>query len=162
MDFKQILRSLTAVFLAVLIASNTASGIHYESIEALIVAILLLSVFNVFLKPLLMLFSLPFIVLTFGLGIWIINALLFRLTAAMVNGFYVESFMSALWGALLLSIMNIIAMIYFGGSKNSRVSVRVQRSGRSPNANIYSDGSKISRKSRAGSSMQKDDDVIDI
>ena len=123
MDFKQILKSLIAVFLAVLIASKTASGVYYDSIEAFIVAIILLSIFNIFLKPLLMLFSLPFIVLTFGLGILIINALLFLLVAGMVDGFYVESFVSALWGAFVLGVLNLIATIYFGGSKNKKFTI---------------------------------------
>ncbi|MGK0176881.1 MAG: putative membrane protein [Lentimonas sp.] len=159
MNFKQILRSLIAVILAVIIASNTASGIHFDSAEALIVAAILLGLFNIFLKPLLMLFSLPFIVLTFGLGIWIINALLFLLTSAMVNGFYVDSFVSALWGALLISIVNLIATIYFGDFKNSGVTVKFNRSVRVPNTDAPTNRGNISRQPKA--SIQEDD-VIDI
>ena len=80
-------KSWVIVAFGVLIASNTASGIHYDSREALIIVVILLSACNVFLKPLLMLFSLPFIILTFGIGIWVINALLFLFVAALVSGF---------------------------------------------------------------------------
>ena len=160
MGFKQILRSLVASVIALLIASNTASGIHYENVEAMVVAVMLLGIFNIFLKPLLMLFSLPFIVLTFGLGIWIINALLFLLVAAMVSGFYVESFISALWGALLLSITNLIANLYFGDFKNNRVTMKFNRSTRFPNTDFHPGRSNIPRQPR--SSIQKDDDIIDI
>ena len=159
MDFKQALRSLIVTVLAVLIASNTASGIHYDSVEALIVAVLLLGIFNIFLKPLLLLFSLPFIILTFGLGIWIINALLFLLVATMVSGFHVESFFSALWGALVLSIINLIATIYFGDFNNSRVTVSINRSSRFHNTDSSARRDRISRASR---SSIKDDDVIDV
>jgi len=68
MDFKQLLKSWAIIAFGVLIASNTGSGIHYESREALIIAVILLSALNVFLKPVLMLFSLPFIILTFASG----------------------------------------------------------------------------------------------
>ena len=162
MDFKQVLRSLIASVLAILIASNTASGIHYNSVEALVVAIVLLSIFNIFLKPLLMLFSLPFIVLTFGLGICIINAALFLLVAAMVNGFYVESFVSALWGAFVLSIINLISTIYFGNPRNRQFTIKINRSSQSnQNVNLdrFGQRSKISRQPR---DSIKGDDVIDV
>ena len=86
MDFKQLLKSWVIIAFGVLIASNTGSGIHYENREALIIAVILLSALNVFLKPVLMLFSLPFIILTFGIGIWIINALLFLFVGMLVSG----------------------------------------------------------------------------
>lgn len=161
MNYKQILRSLITAILAVLIAANTASGIHYDTFEALLVAILLLGIFNIFLKPLLMLFSLPFILLTFGLGIWIINALLLLLVAAIVNGFYVESFLSALWGAFILSIMNLISTIYFGDFKKSRVTVRFNRGIRFTDPDTSPGKDNISRQPR--SFIKKDDDdVIDV
>lgn len=162
MNFKQILRGLIASVLAVIVASKTASGIYYDSAVSLGVAIVLLGIFNIFLKPLLMLFSLPFILLTLGLGIWIINALLFLLVGAMVDGFYVESFSSALWGAFVLSVINLIATIYFGDAQERKFTVKVNRYGQSgrtfhPDAFVQKD--KTSRHSRVTS---KDDDVIDI
>ena len=157
MNFKQVVKGLIAAALAILVASNTASGIHFDSPEVFAVAVLLLGIFNIFLKPLLMLFSLPFILLTFGLGIWIINALLFLLVAAMVNGFYVESFLSALWGALILSIINLISTIYFGDFKKSRVTVKFNRGVRFDNS---TNRDSVSRQRR--SFIKKDDDVIDV
>jgi putative membrane protein len=160
MDYKQIIKGLIASVLAVLIASNTASGIHYESAEALIVAVLLLGIFNIFLKPLLMLFSLPFIVLTFGLGLWIINAVLFLLAGYMVEGFYVESFASALWGAFILSIINLIGSIFFVNPSKSRVNVRFNRGMRVSNSNDSKNSDKNLRQPK--SFTDKEDDVIDI
>ena len=159
MDFKQILKSLIATALAVFIGSNTASGIHYDSVETLITAIILLGIFNLFLRPLLMLFSLPFIVLTFGLGIWIINALLFLLTASIVNGFYVESFLNALWGAFLLSVINFIATISFGGSKEKKFTVKFNRSVQFNNTGDRTNRDKVSRQPK---DAIQEDDVIDI
>ena len=91
MDFKRVLKTWALLAVGVMIAAHTARGIHYDSTSALIVAVLMLSVCNVVIKPVLMVFSLPFIILTFGIGIWLINALLFLLVAQLVEGFYVAS-----------------------------------------------------------------------
>lgn len=159
MDFKQTTKGLIAVAFAILIASNTASGIHADSAEAFAVAVLLLGIFNIFLKPLLLLFSLPFIVFTFGLGIWIINAALFLLVGAMVGGFHVESFASALWGAFVLSVINLIAAIYFGDPQNRQFEFKVSRLGRGTNPARVGRKSNVSHGSKASI---KEDDVIDI
>jgi len=67
-----------------------------------------LSFFNAVLKPLLLLFTLPFIVLSLGIGIWIINAILFYFVGRLVDGFYVAGFGSALLGALIVSLTNLL------------------------------------------------------
>lgn len=59
-----------------------------------------LAFFNLVLKPLLVFFTLPFIIVTFGLGIWIINAVVLMFASGLVPGFHVASFSSALWGLL--------------------------------------------------------------
>jgi putative membrane protein len=70
--------------------------------------VVLLSLFNAILKPLLVIFTLPFVVLSLGLGIWLINALLFLAVSKLVEGFYVRDFWAALWGALIVSVTNFI------------------------------------------------------
>jgi putative membrane protein len=154
MDFKQLLKSWVIIAFGVLIASNTGSGIHYENREALIIAVILLSALNVFLKPVLMLFSLPFIILTFGIGIWIINALLFLFVGTLVSGFHIDTFGSALWGALVVSITSGVASLLFPGSKQSRFNVNVRRSGTSPRQEASPRQPKRV--------VENDDDVIDI
>jgi putative membrane protein len=154
MDFKQLLKSWAIIAFGVLIASNTGSGIHYESREALIIAVILLSALNVFLKPVLMLFSLPFIILTFGIGIWIINALLFLFVGMLVSGFHIDTFGSALWGALVVSITSGVASLLFPGSKQNRFNVNVRRSGTPPR--------QESSPRQPKRVVENDDDVIDI
>lgn len=148
MDFKQLFKTWLLLSLGVIIAAHTARGIHYDSTAALVVAVLLLSFCNVVLKPVLMLFSLPFIILTFGVGIWLINALLFMLVGSLVEGFNVSSFGNALWGALVVSLTGVAANLLFGGNR-----VRVQS--RSSGTTQYS--SSQSRKP-----LKDDDDVIDV
>jgi putative membrane protein len=94
--------------LGVALAAHIVPGIGYHDFTTLVVVVLLLSFFNLFLKPLLVLFTLPFIVLTMGLGLIVINALLFLFVGRLVNGFYVASFWSALGGACVVSVTNFV------------------------------------------------------
>jgi putative membrane protein len=94
--------------LGVLLAEKLLPGISCDSGLTLVVVVLLLSLFNVVLKPLLLLFTLPFIILSMGLGIWLINAVLFYVVGKLVDGFHVAGFGSALLGALIVSVTNIV------------------------------------------------------
>jgi putative membrane protein len=79
--------------------------------------VVLLSFFNAILKPLMVLFTLPFILLTLGLGMVVINALLFLLVARLVDGFYVASFWSAVGGAIVVSVTNLILNVFTRGPR---------------------------------------------
>lgn len=98
-----------ALVLAVFIAAHLSFlGIHYDSAGALLAAALVLGVVNTFIKPLLMVITIPFILLSFGLFILFINATLFYFASALVDGFHVDSFASALGGAVIVSIVNFL------------------------------------------------------
>lgn len=158
MQFKQLFKSWLLIALGVLIASNVFAGIRYTDTSALVVAVLLLSLCNVFLKPLLMLFALPFIILTFGLGIWLINALLFLLVGNLVEGFAVDSFGYALAGALVVSLTGFAANLLFG---TNRVQVRTSRGPGGPGSG--SGGGQANQSRPQGRKpIKDDDDVIDI
>ncbi|HQY05394.1 MAG TPA: phage holin family protein [Lacunisphaera sp.] len=94
--------------LGVMLSTKIVPGISYDTGTTLFVVVLLLSLFNAVLKPLLLLFTLPFIVLTLGVGIWLINAVLFYFVGRLVDGFHVASFGSALLGALIVSVTNLV------------------------------------------------------
>ena len=94
--------------LGVVLSTKLVHGIHYDDGVTLAVVVVLLSLFNAVLKPLLMLFTLPFIMLSLGIGIWFINALIFYFTGRLVEGFHVDTFGAALWGALIVSLTNMI------------------------------------------------------
>ena len=94
--------------LGVVLSTKLVPGIHCDDGQTLIVVVLVLSVFNVVLKPLLLLFTLPFIILSLGLGIWLINALLFFAAGRLVEGFHVAGFGSALFGALIVSVTSMV------------------------------------------------------
>jgi putative membrane protein len=102
--------------LGVMIATKIVPGIQCDNGTTLIAVVLLLSFFNAILKPLLVLFTLPFILFTMGLGVVLINALLFLLVGQLVNGFLVEGFWSAVGGSLVVSATNLIVSVVTRGA----------------------------------------------
>lgn len=98
--------------LGVMLATRLVPGIQYDSAVTLLAVVILLSFFNAILKPLLVLFTLPFIIVTMGLGVLVINALLFLFVGKLVAGFEVASFWSALGGSLIVSVTNWLASAY--------------------------------------------------
>ncbi len=97
--------------LGVTLATRLIPGIQYDTGTTLLVVVLLLSFLNAILKPLLVLFTLPFIILTMGLGMIVINALLFLFVGRLVEGFHVASFWSAVGGAIIVSLTNFVLNI---------------------------------------------------
>ena len=111
----QLLLRWAILALGVTLASHVIPGIGYDTGRTLLVVVLLLSLFNAVLKPLLVLFTLPFILLTMGLGMLVINALLFLFVGRIVEGFHVGSFWSALGGALIVSLTNLLLSGFISG-----------------------------------------------
>lgn len=135
------------IALGVLIAAHTSKGIHYDGIVSLGLVAGLMSVFNAVIRPILVLFTLPFILLSFGLGLILINALLIKSVGFLVPGFYVESWLSAIWAAIVIGMTSLFVNVILG-TKKAQVNVQVNRQA-PPNH------SKRQRK-------VADDDVIDI
>jgi putative membrane protein len=93
-----------AVFLAVTIVP----GIESASLGAGVGAVLVLTLLNALIRPLLYLLSLPLIVISLGLFMVVINALLLQLTALLVKGFVVAGFWASFWGALVISVVSAL------------------------------------------------------
>lgn len=92
--------------LAVFLAVTIVPGIESESFGAGLAAVLVLTVLNTLIRPLLYLLALPLIVVSLGLFMVVINALLLQLTAALVKGFAVAGFGVSFWGALVISLVS--------------------------------------------------------
>jgi len=99
-----------------MVAASIIKGIRYDTVGALIGAALLLGILNAFLRPILLLLMAPLIILTLGLFIFVVNGLLLLLVNDLVHGFHVDSFGSAFWGAILISIVSWILSAFFRGS----------------------------------------------
>ena len=92
--------------LAIIITAYLLPGVKVAGLFAALVAALILGLINAFLKPLLILLTLPLNILTLGLFTLVINALLIMLAAATVPGFFVEGFWWALLFGLVLAIVS--------------------------------------------------------
>ena len=103
--------------IAVLAAAQILPGIHYESPVSLLLAALLLGIVNALVRPLVLLLSLPLILATFGFFILVVNALMFRFVAVLVPGFHVDSFGSAFFGSIVISIVGWIVGSFFKENK---------------------------------------------
>ncbi len=96
------------VALSLLIVEKIIPGIEVSSLYTAIIAALVLGLLNVFVRPLLVILTLPITILTLGLFILVINAMLFIFAASFIDGFRVDGFLPALLGSLALSLMSAI------------------------------------------------------
>jgi putative membrane protein len=93
-----------AVFLAVMIVP----GLEVDSLSAGLAAVLVLTFLNLLVRPILFVLTLPLIVLSMGLFLIVVNALLLELTAYLVSGFSVTGFWPAVGGAIVISLVTMI------------------------------------------------------
>lgn len=112
----QLLVRWLVLALGVVIATRLVHGIHCSDAGALIAVVVLLSFFNAILRPVLVLFTLPFIIVTMGLGIVVINAILFLFVGRLVDGFTVEGFWPAVWGSVVVSLTNFVVNAFMRSS----------------------------------------------
>jgi putative membrane protein len=101
-----------AVFVAAPIVGLDYGG----SLGCLLGASLLLGIINAFVRPILLLLSFPLILVTLGLFILIINALMLKFVSEIVSCFKVPGFWSALFGAILISVVSWLLSAFFRGS----------------------------------------------
>jgi len=103
-----IIRLLINMVAILIIAYLLPKMIQVDSWMAALVSAFLLGVVNTFIRPLLVLLTLPLAVVTFGFFLLVINGLLLWLVSAIVQGFHVNGFLGALVGAILISIVSWI------------------------------------------------------
>lgn len=94
--------------LAVIIAAYLLPGVSVKSFFSALLVALVLGLINAILRPILVILTLPLTVVTLGLFIFVINALLVLLTSAIVPGFDVRNFWWALLFSLIFSIVSFI------------------------------------------------------
>lgn len=110
-----------AVGLAGLVMHN---HIHYKAPVYLLAASLLLGILNAILKPIIMFLALPLLIFTLGLFMFVINALILYFVGFLLDPYFkVDTFWSAFWGALIISIVSVVLnSLTAGGS--SRIEIR--------------------------------------
>ena len=99
---------------ALWVAAHVFKGLRFDGGGALVVAALLLGLANAVVRPLLVLLTLPLTLLSFGLFLLVINALILLLVAFAVPGFDVAGFWPAVGAALFISALNLVLNLVFG------------------------------------------------
>jgi putative membrane protein len=92
--------------LAILVAAWLVPGVSLAGPGAALLSGAILGVVNALVRPVLLLLTLPFTLVTLGLFIFVVNAICLGLTAALVPGFSVSGFFPALFGALIVSVVS--------------------------------------------------------
>ena len=108
--------------LTLVLVVGIVPGIHAESWEAVAVAALILGLLNAFLRPLIILFTLPLNIISLGFFTLLINGFMFYLVSKVVEGFYITSFGSAFWGALFFSIISFLLNLFI--NPQGQISIR--------------------------------------
>lgn len=119
-----ILRAAIAA-LGLWLATEWIQGIDIDAPMTLVVAAILLGIVNAFVRPLLILLTLPFTIVTLGFFLLVVNAAMLALVAALLPGMHVTGFWAAFWGALIVSIVSWIGSMVFG--PKGRIQVHVHR-----------------------------------
>lgn len=101
---------------AVFVAERLLPGISCDSMGSLIAASLLLGIINAFVRPVLLLLSIPFIIVTMGLFILVVNALLLLFVASIIPSFHVDGFWNAFFGSIIISLVSWLLSMFFRSS----------------------------------------------
>jgi putative membrane protein len=107
------------------LASKIVSGIGFDSTGTLIAAALLLGIVNAFVRPIVVILTLPITLLTLGVFLLVINALMIELVAYFLKGFIVAGFWSAIGAAIVVSLTSWFMSGWIG--PRGRIEVVTQR-----------------------------------
>ena len=101
-----ILVSLIVTSVSLLILARISIGLDVDDLGSALLAALVLGVLNATLRPVLGFLTFPITLLTFGLFSFVLNAIVLYVTAAVVKGFHIRSFLAALISSILLGLLN--------------------------------------------------------
>lgn len=100
---------------ALLFVAYVYSGVQIESFTSALIAALVIGLFNAVLRPVLVVLTLPITIVTLGLFLFIINALMFWAASGVLSGFHVTGFGAALLGSLIYSVLGLLIESALGG-----------------------------------------------
>lgn len=110
MNLPSILIAWLVTAISLLIISKLPIGVEIDSFGKALIAAAVFGILNAIVHPILIVLGFPFIVITLGLFLFVINAIVFGLAAALVSGFRLRyGFWSALLGAFLLGLVNSLS-----------------------------------------------------
>jgi putative membrane protein len=103
--------------IAALVAAYLLKGVHLQDVATALVVAIVLALLNTFIKPLLVILTIPITVFTLGLFLIVINVLIIKWTADLVDGFEVENWFWALLFSIVVSLVSTILENLFGTRK---------------------------------------------
>src|SRR5437867_7647927 len=107
-------------FVALWVAAGILSGIDYHGAGVLIVASLVFSLVNIFIRPLVIFFTLPLVLVTLGLALFFVNLLMLYLTSWIVNDFTIDGFGWAILATIIVWAVHTILEAIFGRDERER------------------------------------------
>ena len=116
--------------LALVIAGLVMPGIRIEGIGMGVIAAGILGVVNAVIRPIVLILTLPINLLTLGLFTLVINAGMLMLVSEIVPGLVIESFRSAFFGAIIISLISWLVNIFVGGDGTVVFIKRINKNGR--------------------------------
>lgn len=96
------------------LAALVVPGMHLEGVGTVLGAALLLGIVNAFVRPVVILLTLPLTILTLGLFLLVVNAMMLGLVSALFSGFTLGGFWSAMFGAIFVSFFSWLASAFIG------------------------------------------------
>jgi len=109
----QFLLHLVVTAILLFVVGKIVAGIEVRDAKAALWGALVLGIANAIVRPVLVLLTLPLTIITLGLFLFVLNAVMLMLAAALVDGFKVRGFGSALIGSVLLSVLNLVVDLVF-------------------------------------------------
>jgi len=106
--------------IALLIVAILVPHFHYDGFVSVAIAALVLGLLNAIIRPLLFVLTLPLTIVTLGLFLLVLNAIMLELTAFLVPGFRIDSFGWAVVGAIVLALVSLITNRIGGPARDER------------------------------------------
>ena len=97
---------------AILVASYLMDGIHVSGFMSALGAAAILGILNAFFRPIALILTLPINILTLGLFTFVINAVMLKMASGVIDGFDVQGFWPAVFGALIISLVSWVLNIF--------------------------------------------------
>ncbi len=113
---------------AVMITAYLFDSIHVTGFFSALFAAAVIGLLNMFLRPVLLILTLPINIMTFGLFTFLINALMLKIASGLISGFTVTGFWSTVFGAIVISIVNWILNVFLVSFVQARSSGTVVNS----------------------------------
>ncbi len=114
---------LIITMVALWLAARIVPGMHIAGAGTMIAAAFLLGLVNALVRPVVILLTLPLTIVTLGLFLLVVNAAMLGLVAALLGGFSIAGFWSALFGAILVSLFSWVGSAFIGDSGRYEVMV---------------------------------------